>query len=519
MISAEFRKRLIWLILISAAIRAFLAGWLELGNDEVYYWTYALYPDWSHFDHPPMVGWVIQLFSLNLLLDHALFLRLSSIVFMALNTWIIFQAGKLIRDERTGFYAALLYNTSVYAFVITGVFILPDTPQNLFWMLSLLLMLRLFRMEGNSQKSNKQMLLLGLTIGLAVLSKYTGVFLWLGAGLYILLFERSWLFRPAFYGALLITTVCSLPIIIWNMQHDWISFTFQGARVSFFEGGLRPDFFFQELFGQMGYNNPVNYVLTLLAVIAALRGNLRLHAAHRRLLLLIALPLIGVFLFFALFRATLPHWTGPAFNTLLLLAALRLAEIKPVGKVFPGSIRVAAGLLVFILLLGSLQIKHGLIPIKDENPYHRLGRHDVTLDLYGWQALKPEFEKVRQKHIAANVMQEGSPLVAENWFPLANLDYYVARPLNITMLGLGHPHRLHKYNWINEERGGFVPGENYWYLTDSRNYKHPESLYAGLFDEIVAADTITIMRAGKPAKRVFVFLLIDLQQMPESYFN
>lgn len=518
-ISGKYRKSLFWLIAISTAFRAFLAGWLELGNDEVYYWTYALYPDWSHYDHPPMVGWVIQLFSLNLLFDHAFFLRLSSVVFMGLNTWIIFQAGKLMRDERTGFYAALLYNTSIYAFVITGIFILPDTPQNFFWMLSLLLMLKLFQPEQDQRKSQKQMLLLGLTIGLAVLSKYTGVFLWLGAGMYILFFDRRWLTRPAFYGALLISFLCILPVIIWNMQYDWISFTFQGARVNFFEGGLRPDFFFQELFGQLGYNNPVNYTLVLLAVIAGFRGKLGIHKNHLRLLLLLALPLIGVFLFFALFRATLPHWTGPAFNTLLLLAAARTADMKPTGIAFPKSLRAASALLVFILLLGSLQIKYGLIPMRDDNPYHRLGRHDVTLDLYGWRAIKPEFEQMRQKHIASGVMHENSAAVAENWFPLANFDYYVARPLNMTMLGLGHPRRLHKYNWINEKRGGFTIGENYWYLTDSRNYKHPESLYTGMFDEIVAADTITIMRSGKPAKRVFVFLLKDLQQLPESYYK
>ena len=61
-------KILVWLLILSTLIRGFLAAYLEFGNDEVYYWTYALYPDYSHFDHPPMVGCVIQVFSLNLLL-------------------------------------------------------------------------------------------------------------------------------------------------------------------------------------------------------------------------------------------------------------------------------------------------------------------------------------------------------------------------------------------------------------------------------------------------------------------
>ena len=71
----------LWSIIISSVlIRGFLAWYVELGNDEVYYWTYALYPDWSHFDHPPMVGFFIWLTTLNLHFDSELFLRLSSVI-------------------------------------------------------------------------------------------------------------------------------------------------------------------------------------------------------------------------------------------------------------------------------------------------------------------------------------------------------------------------------------------------------------------------------------------------------
>ena len=124
------------LLLISLIVRAILAGWMELGNDEVYYWAYAMFPDWSHFDHPGMVGWMIQLFSLNLLFDSEFFIRLPSLVFMTLNTWIIYRIGKELRDEATGLRAALLYTASVYAFVITGVFIIPDTPLCFFWLMA-----------------------------------------------------------------------------------------------------------------------------------------------------------------------------------------------------------------------------------------------------------------------------------------------------------------------------------------------------------------------------------------------
>ncbi len=38
----NINKILIWLLAISVVVRGVLAAWMEFGNDEVYYWTYAL---------------------------------------------------------------------------------------------------------------------------------------------------------------------------------------------------------------------------------------------------------------------------------------------------------------------------------------------------------------------------------------------------------------------------------------------------------------------------------------------
>ncbi|MDP3444389.1 MAG: glycosyltransferase family 39 protein, partial [Ignavibacteria bacterium] len=310
--SMAVQKKVYWLLLISFAIRAFLAAYLEFGNDEVYYWTYALYPDWSHFDHPPMVGWVMQFFSLNLLFDSEFFLRLASVVFTTINTFLIFLIGKKIKDEVTGFYAALLYTASIYAFVITGIFILPDTPQNLFWMLGIYLMVRLLDENQSIKSWNLTMIGLGLVIGLGMISKYTSVFLWFGIGLYVLFYKRIWLKKPALYFALILSAACTLPVILWNLNNDFISFSFQGERVNIFSSSLRLDYFFRELFGQIAYNNPINFVLVALAVFTIFKGRKWLRSDYQHIILFISIPLIGIFLVFSLFRPTLPHWTGPA---------------------------------------------------------------------------------------------------------------------------------------------------------------------------------------------------------------
>lgn len=500
----SIKRTLWWLLAISAVIRCIVAATVEFGNDEVYYWTYALYPDWSHFDHPPMVGWIIQLFSLNLLFDSEFFIRLSSIVFITLNTYLMFRIGKEIKDSLTGLYAALLYTASVYAFVITGIFILPDTPLSLFWLLAFWMSIRYFRAEHSR---NLHLVLIGLFTGLAMLSKYTGVFIWVGIAFYILLFDRKQLKNPFLYLSVLISAVCCLPILYWNMQNDFISLGFHGSRVSLF-GKPNFSYFGTELAGEFFYNNPVNFVLAIIAVIATFRGKIQMDQPTSRLVLCIALPLILIFWFFALTRPTLPHWNAPAYNLLILLSACLLSSKRADNTShvnFPKTIIAALSVLILILGIGYAEIQTGFIPLDRHTEAESMGRNDFTLDMYGWRQLETKFAPMREATIAEGLMDEGDAIIADQWFPLANLDYYVARPLGMKVLGMGKPENLHKYLWINKERGDFHPGEDYWFLSDSRYMKYPNELYPDQFVSIHHVGTIPIERGGRTVKNYFVY--------------
>ena len=533
----HINKILIWLLVVSALVRGVLAAWLELGNDEVYYWTYALYPEWSHFDHPPMVGWVMQLFSLNLLFDSEFFLRLASVVFMTANTYIIYRIGKEIKNAQTGLYAALLYTASIYAFVITGVFILPDTPLMLFWLLAFWMAIKYFfrlprsarndlddtlrviaRRNDEAIQKNQYILLFGLFAGLAMLSKYSGVFLWVGMGLYILIFNRKQLKNPYLYLALLISAICCIPVLYWNIQNNFVSFSFHGDRIGLF-GKPNLGTFGTEILGEFFYNNPVNFVLAVMAVVAVFKGKTHVEKPVSRLLLCTALPLIGLFWFFSLTRPVLPHWNALAYCLLILLTACSLADKNPSKNgVFPLPKSILASLCVLLLTLviGVAEIKTGFIPLDKHTDSELLGRDDFTLDMYGWRQLEEKFAILREQEISKDAMREEDGIVADEWFPLANLDYYVARPLGMRAMGLGWLQWLHKYLWINEERGGFHLGENYWFLSDSRYPKDPKEMYQWYFDEIELMDTITIDRCGKPVKNFFIYTCKGLRAEPPT---
>ncbi len=535
----NINKLLFGLLAISAIVRGILAAWMEFGNDEVYYWTYALYPDWSHFDHPPMVGWVIQLFSLNLLFDSEFFIRLASVVFMTANTYIIYRIGKDLKDATTGFYAALLFTASIYAFVITGIFIMPDTPLMPFWLLAVWMAARYYsglprsarndntdalgalaslnlRFARNEaiQGRNLYLILFGLFAGLAMLSKYSGVFLWVGMGLYILIFNRKQLKNPYLYLSLLISAICCIPILYWNIKYNFASLNFHSERV----GGNSINFgtFGTELAGEFFYNNPVVFILTIIAIVAAFKKRIHIEKSTQRLILCIALPMIALFWVFSLMRPTLPHWSAPAFVLLILLISCYLRYKNPTSEQLPKSITAALCFLLLTLVIGVAEIKTGFIPLDKHTEPEQIGRDDFTVDMYGWRQLGEKFAEFRAQKITEGVMNEEDGIVANQWFPLANVDYYVARPLGLRVMGLGWPEFLHKYLWINDERGGFHLGENYWFLSDSRYPKDPKTTYQWFFKEIELVGVIEIDRCGKPAKNFFVYTCKDLCDNPPT---
>ena len=500
-----------YLLIISVLLRGFLAAFIEFGNDEVYYWTYAMYPDWSHFDHPGMVGWVMQIFSLNLLFSSEFALRLSSVIFMTIDTYIIYKLGCLVKNKLAGFYAALLYTASPYCFVITGVFIMPDTPLMMFTLLAILCFLLSFRMERSGM-----LILAGLFTGLALLSKYSAGFIWVGVGLYILIFDRKQLKNKYLYLSAIISVVCMLPVLIWNMQNDFISFTFHGDRVSLF-GKLQPLDFLAEIAGELGYNNPINYVLIIIALVAFFKGKKYVDETSGRLLLCFALPFIGLFWFFSLMRETLPHWSAPAFSLLLLFPASYFADKQSIadGAVkMPQPIITTLSLMIFVLFFGVLEIKTGIIPLRfgeRANSVRYYGEGDFTTTIYGWRSIKDDFQKIREEKIDEGLVKETDGMVGLQWFPMANFDYYVANPLGVNMLGLRDIDKIHKYYWINEYRGGLQKGNDYWFLNESSDYYAPERYLEYKFDEIIPCDTIVVDRCGTPAKYVFVYVCKGLK--------
>lgn len=360
------------LITFATLARLIIASAIELGNDEVYYWTYALHLQWNYFDHPPIVGWLIRLTTANLLLHTELFVRLAAIIASAICTLLIYKIGAVVKNRQTGWYAALLYTASIYSSIIAGTFILPDSPQMVFWLWSILLLLKIVTLPVNNSQSRMFWCWFGISAGLCIMSKVHGVFLWFTVGFYAAFFNKSWLKDKSIYLSAAISLLIVSPIIAWNIQNDFISYSYHGSRVSLAGAGLNIDGFLRELFGGFFYNNPLNFLLIWSSILAVWKGRLTTNRREIRLLLCCGLPLIGVLLIVSLFRDTLPHWSGPAYSCLIILAAIRLASAadSKTSRVHT-FLKSSLAFIIILSIAGILIINFFRVPCLQINPVTR----------------------------------------------------------------------------------------------------------------------------------------------------
>jgi 4-amino-4-deoxy-L-arabinose transferase-like glycosyltransferase len=512
----DYQKKTIWLIGIAVIVKIALSFLLELGNDEVYYYTYAVQPDWNHFDHPPLVGWMIQISTLNLNWVSTLSMRLGSILAAAISTWIIFRTGSLILNERAGWISALLYTFSIYTSIIAGLFIMPDSPQLLFFTWSIYLMAKWVVKPHLFSKLN--WLALGCLIGLATLSKVHGLYLWGGFGGFLLFHQIKTLKQPFLYIAVFITLCALIPILYWNMDNDFITYKFHSKRV--LHSGIQVASFLQQIIGEFIYQNPLVYISCLIPLVRYkkvklifLKKNTLNHHSDSivALLLWLSLPLIFLFWFIALFNPTLPHWTGPGFIALFLFAGVYWSEVSK--KLFPNLIQWSLGFFV-VLVVGFIGLVHVFptqLGSKDQN---NLGEYNPINDVTGWHQFSNHFKSLVNQDQKNGLMHAKAPILISKWFPAGHILFYTARPIQKDVIAIGALEDVHKFAWLNQDQPGLQIGQDAYFIQPSNLPFDPMHLIQPYFEKMGKTDTIKVEQKGVLLRNFYVYRFINCKKIP-----
>ncbi len=317
-------RKTITLILIALALRFIFAASTGLGVDEAYTVATSRVLALSTFDHPPLAWWIAH-FAGVLLGESDFALRLPFVLLFALTSWLMFVLTRRLFGAEAGFYAALALSLSPVLGLTDASFIVPDAPL-LPAMLGCATALARVFFDPDRRSAWAWWLLAGLCAGLALLSKYHGALLFAGAGLFILLSarQRFWLATPWPYAAALIALAFFAPVLVWNSQHSWVSFAFQGGRAG--APHLHPLAPLALIGLQSLWLAPwIFFPLAALFIRALIRG-----PSREKDFFLACLAVAPIFLFtlVALWssKRVLPHWVAPGYLLLFPLLGREIAQ-------------------------------------------------------------------------------------------------------------------------------------------------------------------------------------------------
>ncbi|MBE9030533.1 glycosyltransferase family 39 protein [filamentous cyanobacterium LEGE 11480] len=422
-LTQRLRQHPLLLILASGLMtRLFIAKFLPPGFDEAYYFLYTQNPDWSYFDHPPMVAGSTEL-GISLLGGEisSLSIRLGGVLLYTLTLYLLYRIGKRLFSKQAGILAVAIATIAPIFQVAFGSMTLPDGPLMVFWLASLdVATTEFFPQTGKPYRPTRRLAVLGFLVGLACLSKYHGFILGAGYVGFCLTSKphRKALFSPWTIASFVLFAAVLFPMVYWNAQHDWASFTFQAERgvparsFDFARFGKALNTEMLMLFPTIGI--PLLWVSlkSLFQQIWRLVfGNPQLAQLdpeqqadyittqrQRRLILWVSAPVLIGFTVIGGYRQIFPTWAMPGFFTATLLLAERASQLR--WRLIKRWLIVSAAIIQVLLLIALSHIVWGIFQNPSQNQI--LGilpanvEQDGSIELLDIEQLRREFAKQPQ---------------------------------------------------------------------------------------------------------------------------
>jgi 4-amino-4-deoxy-L-arabinose transferase-like glycosyltransferase len=382
---------------------------LGLGIDESYTVAISRRLSLSYFDHPPLHQWIAHFAALAA--GENVVARAPFVALFFATGWTYYRLTSGLFDARAGLIALFALNVTPFFFASAGSWIVPDGPLLFGLALAAFAAARLFFAEPlDTGSAGRLWLLVGVGLGLAGLSKYSAVLTAAGLAAFVVLSpkQRRWLKHPGPYAAAIVALAMITPVIVWNAQHGWASFEFQGGR-GVPAGRLRPAQLVTVVLGQIAFLSPFIFVPLIAGVTSAFRQ----RADELRLFLLcLSLPPIALFTVIPLWGGRgQPHWTMPGWFFAFGLMGVWLKQFG----VSAGALRqwaiVSSVLLAAIAGVAMLQASTGW-------PWLALtagsGVVDPMLEVFAWSDLSkaPIFDEAPSFVIATKWSDAGKIALA-----------------------------------------------------------------------------------------------------------
>lgn len=411
----------------------------HLAPDEAHYWHWSQHLDWSYYSKGPLVAWVIrascELFaglSVRLVGTEVLAVRLPAVIFHALLLIAIYQLSRETFRRpwlALGTVAAAITIPAVNAL---AVIMTIDSPFLCCWAWACL-----FGQRAILQPERQGLwIAAGLVTALGILAKYTMLLFPASVGLFLLMTPalRRQLLEPGFWWLCGTAALGGIPIVIWNAQHDWVSFRHVSVQAGVTATSTTPVRYFLGPVGYLAGQFGLWLGYWLVAWFAAIVCFRPRPGSDPRFAYLwwLSMPIWFFFALVSVRTKVQVNWPAPAYLTGLVLTfgwiARQLASPSRRWRQFAAgclalAISLGVAVTIFARYPGIIRpVLHRFAPAAtayDRTPIRKL---DPTTRLAGWHDLGITVGRIRDELIAAERMEP--VIVGMNWMLPGELAFY-----------------------------------------------------------------------------------------------
>ncbi len=334
-----FQKTIIFLLVIFV-YRVYILYTLpyDFYFDEAYYWIWSQNFSFGYYSKPPMIAWIIKLFT-SLCGESEFCIKLPSSILYFFSSIFIYLSAKELYNEKTAFYASILFFTLPSVF-LSSLIISTDSVFLFFWALSLYLFIKVL-------KSNALFLwiLLGVSLGFGLLSKYTMILFAVGALFYIYLYKRELFKKSGVYLTAIVSFLIFLPNLIWNFQNGFVTFLHTKDNADIRGFALHFDKMFEFLASQLGVFGIIFFPILLYLLFRFKRFKKDERFA---LLWFFITPLFLVITLVSILSRAHANWSAPIYIASSILVAWYLLDRAKLSLLKLGIIiNILLGMLIY----------------------------------------------------------------------------------------------------------------------------------------------------------------------------
>ncbi len=393
-------------LLLLYALRLFLIGHLQLAPDEACYWYWSKHLDLSYVDHPPMVAYIIALFT-RIGGDNEFAVRLGGLLCTLISQVFLFLAVRNLSGNARGLAWEVLFVFNLTLLLAGGCIIqTPDTPLLLFWTIAFYGCTRAIAGGGG-----RWWYLAGFALGFGLLSKYT-MFLLIPCVLAFLLSSgehRHRLSRKEPYLATLLGAILFSPVLLWNLQHRWASFAFHRAQAFSPVGKPAAVKLLEYAGGQIGVVTPVLFFAFVAYSLWGCHLARQRKITEYRYMAMLSWPIL---LFFGastvIGEVAEPNWPAPAYISGLPMMWIVYRRHFQARRKHRRFMQTAVGLALVVNLLIYVHLVKPFLPLPTGM--------DTTWQLHGWRELGEKIQALIEEHPCKEgyfLVGKGPPTVAE----------------------------------------------------------------------------------------------------------